>query len=123
MATDTGTDDDDALEDDDDDGDTVEVDREELRTLIREEVKGVIESFRTGGDAGGDADKGGGDDAPVTVKGVEAAVESAMRNAMVTLQSKTPSKPKPKAKPKPKEDAPTDPPKTRWDKLREAAWS
>ena len=65
----------------------------------------------------------GGDDAPVTVKGVEAAVESAMRNAMGTLQSKTPSKPKPKAKPKPKEDAPTDPPKTRWDKLREAAWS
>ena len=91
--------------------------------MIRDEVRGVIESFRTGGDAGGDADKGGGDDAPVTVKGVEAAVESAMRNAMGTLQSKTPSKPKPKAKPKPKEDAPTDPPKTRWDKLREAAWS
>ena len=85
----------------------------------------MIESFRKPAGGGGQEETGeAGGDAPVTVRGVEAAVESAMRKAMGDLQAKKPAK-KPAAKKaaKPKEDVPTDPPKTWIDKARERAWS
>lgn len=123
MATDPGTPHPSDDDDEDEEPDPVEVDRDELRTMIREELRGVIDDLR-GGSGGGTPPAGdGGEEAPLSVKGIESAVEAGMRRAMGDLAKKTPAKKiAPKKPPKPTEDPPTDPPKTWLDKARERAW-
>ena len=119
MATDDGDTPDDL------DGDLTP-DDDHLRTLIREELAAALDGFKapTPDDTGG----AGADDAPATVKGVEAAVERAVQSAMTELQRKAAaskkSKPAPAARTTPDpEPTPDAPPTTILDKIRKAAWS
>ena len=102
-------------------------DREDIRTIIREELGSVLAEFRnadksTNPPPGEDIDV----DEPVavTVRDIEAAAEKAVREAMTELANKAPVKKAPAKKAPAKVEEPPENPPTNWlDKVKKAAWS
>lgn len=120
MASDPGNGDPSDPDDTDDGGD---VDREELRTMIREELRGVLDEFDFPG--AGDAASGEGTDPapgkPLTLRDIEAASFNGTRKAMSELQRKPRKKPAASEKPPP-EPPPSDPPRGFVERAREVLW-
>ena len=110
--------------DDPSDDDASGSDREDIRTMIREELGSVLDEFRSkDNEPPSPATPEEPDSTTLTVRDIEAAAERAVRTAMKELAAKAPTTKATKPAPA-KVEAPPESPPTNWlDKVKKAAWS